>query len=91
MESKSNSESEHDEASKSSRGPTLKPKASQGKIVVTYNKRGVPVGPEATKLTSFEGMVGRTMVPITYATWKDVDEERKEELWQYVLVYMFNW
>ncbi|CAI9276860.1 unnamed protein product [Lactuca saligna] len=45
----------------------------------------VPVGKEATKLSTFEGLVARTMVPITYDSWLEVSEEVREGLWQYVL------
>ncbi|CAH1418455.1 unnamed protein product [Lactuca virosa] len=45
----------------------------------------VPVGKEATKLSTFEGLVARTMVPITYESWLEVSEEVREGLWQYVL------
>ena len=48
----SDSDREEDAASgsgsKSQRGPTIKAKANK-KIVVTYNKRGVPTGPGAKK------------------------------------------
>ncbi|KAE8692580.1 hypothetical protein F3Y22_tig00110831pilonHSYRG00032 [Hibiscus syriacus] len=77
--------SSHDEDSKQ-RGPTIKGKTTKGKVIVTYNKKGVSIGVEATKLASFEGMVARSMVPITYATWQDVEQEKKEDLWQYILM-----
>ncbi|CAH1412702.1 unnamed protein product [Lactuca virosa] len=51
---------------------------------VTYFDR-VPVGKEAIKLSTFEGLVARTMVPITYESWLEVSDEVKEGLWQYVL------
>ncbi|PWA91381.1 transposase, Ptta/En/Spm [Artemisia annua] len=69
--------------SKSHRGPTIKAKANK-KTVVTYNKRGVPTGPGAKKLSTFEGLVARSMVPITYDSWLNVDNETKEACWQYV-------
>ncbi|CAH1453970.1 unnamed protein product [Lactuca virosa] len=69
--------SDHDEDSKQ-RGPATKAKANKFKLVVTYNKKGVPVGKEATKLSTFEGLVARTIVPITYESWL-------EGLRQYVL------
>ena len=56
----SDSASDHDEDSKQ-RGPTTKTKANKVKLVITYNKKGVPVGKEATKLSTFEGLVARTM------------------------------
>nr|KAJ0206553.1 hypothetical protein LSAT_V11C500263960 [Lactuca sativa] len=80
----SNLASDHDEDS-IQRGPTTKTKANKVKVVVTYNKKGVPVGKEATKLSTFEGLVARTMVPITYDSWLEVSEEVREGLWQYVL------
>ncbi|KAE8701949.1 hypothetical protein F3Y22_tig00110503pilonHSYRG00256 [Hibiscus syriacus] len=80
----SDQSSSHDEDSKQ-RGPTIKGKTTKGKVIVTYNKKGVPIGVVATKLASFEGMVARSMVPITYATWRDVEQEKKEDLWQYIL------
>lgn len=82
----SDSSLDNDETSKTSRGPTIKSKSNKGKIIITYNKRGVPIGEEAKKLTTFEGMVARTMVPITYETWRHVSVEKKEQIWQYVLV-----
>nr|KAJ0211768.1 hypothetical protein LSAT_V11C400208720 [Lactuca sativa] len=77
----SNSASDHDDHSKQ-RGPTTKEKANKVKLVVTYNKKRCP---EATKLCTFEGLVARTMVPITYESWLEVSDEVKEGLWQYVL------
>ncbi|KAI3802140.1 hypothetical protein L1987_30267 [Smallanthus sonchifolius] len=77
--------SDHDEETKSQRGPTIKPKANKGKTMITYNKRGVPIGDGAKKLATFEGMTARTMVPITFDSWLDVPKETKEDLWQYVL------
>ncbi|KAE8720902.1 hypothetical protein F3Y22_tig00017996pilonHSYRG00070 [Hibiscus syriacus] len=81
----SDQSSSHDEDSKQ-RGPTIKGKTIKGKVIVTYNKKGVPIGVEAMKLSSFEGMVARSMVPITYATWRDVEQAKKEDLWQYILM-----
>ncbi|PWA43927.1 transposase, Ptta/En/Spm [Artemisia annua] len=69
--------------SKSHRGPTIKAKANK-QTVVTYNKRGVPTGPGAKKPSTFEGLVARSMVPITYDSWLNVDNETKEACWQYV-------
>lgn len=81
-----NSDSDHDEDSKLQGGLTKGSKASKGKPIITYNKRGVPIGAEAKKLASFEGTIARTMVPITYASWLDVGEETKEVLWRHVSV-----
>ncbi|KAE8657612.1 hypothetical protein F3Y22_tig00116989pilonHSYRG00746 [Hibiscus syriacus] len=67
----SDQSSSHDEDYKQ-KGPTIKGKTTKGKVIVTYNKNDVLIGVEVTKLVSFEGMVARSMVPITYATWRDV-------------------
>ncbi|XP_035841809.1 uncharacterized protein LOC118488395 [Helianthus annuus] len=80
----SNSDSDHAEDNKSQRGPTIKSIASKEKVIITYNKKGVPVGKESVELSTFEGLVARTMIPITYTTWRNVGKETKEELWQYV-------
>nr|KAJ0213176.1 hypothetical protein LSAT_V11C400212370 [Lactuca sativa] len=45
----------------------------------------IPIGKEATKLSTFVGLVARTMVPIIYESWLEVSDEVKEGLWQYVL------
>ncbi|KAJ0580220.1 hypothetical protein HanHA300_Chr04g0126701 [Helianthus annuus] len=89
MESNSGSDRDEDEdENKSKRGPTMMKNTNhKGKLVISYNNKGVPIGKEATKLSTFEGKAARTMVPITYATWPDVDENTKEELWQYVLAH----
>lgn len=81
--------SDHEEDSKSThRGPTIKGKVNK-RAVITYNKRGVPYGPGARKLATFEGLVARSMVPITYDSWLNVDKETKEACWQYVRVSSF--
>ncbi|KAI3821489.1 hypothetical protein L1987_09057 [Smallanthus sonchifolius] len=71
--------SDHDEETKSQRGPTIKPKANKGKTMITYNKRGVPIGDGAKKLATFEGMTARTMVPITFDSWIQMQETGKTE------------
>ncbi|KAK9076248.1 hypothetical protein SSX86_004581 [Deinandra increscens subsp. villosa] len=45
--------------SKSQRGPTKKSKANKGKTIVTYNRRGVPIGDGAKKLFTFEEITQR--------------------------------
>nr|KAJ0214109.1 hypothetical protein LSAT_V11C400220970 [Lactuca sativa] len=80
----SDSTSYHDEDSKQ-RGLRTKAKANKVKLLVTYNKKDVPIGKESTKLSTFEGLVARTMVPITYESWLDVSDEVREGLWQHVL------
>ncbi|XP_076919428.1 uncharacterized protein LOC143580218 [Bidens hawaiensis] len=82
-----NPNSDSDEQTESDSGPTVKRKANRGKIVITYNKKGVPIGEGATKLATFEGMTARTMIPITYECWLDVPKETKEDAWKFVLKF----
>nr|KAJ0223907.1 hypothetical protein LSAT_V11C200076590 [Lactuca sativa] len=81
----SDSASDHDEESKQ-RGLIYKAKANKVELVITYNKKGVPVGKEATKLSTFKGLVARTMVPITYASWLEekfvVDSKSRKQTLQ---------
>ncbi|KAK9053572.1 hypothetical protein SSX86_024646 [Deinandra increscens subsp. villosa] len=72
---------------KSQRGPTVKSKTIKEKIVIAYNKRGVPYGEGAKKLSTFEGEIARSMVPITYDSWLDVGKEIKEACWKFVLTH----
>jgi hypothetical protein len=37
----------------------------------------------------YEGLVARSMVPVTYDSWLTVDEETKEACWQYILVSLY--
>ncbi|KAK9062154.1 hypothetical protein SSX86_019340 [Deinandra increscens subsp. villosa] len=81
---KDNSNNE-ESVTKSQRGPTVKSKTIKQKIVITYNKRGVPDGEGAKKLSTFEGEVARSMVNINYDSWLDVGKEIKEACWKFVL------
>jgi Mg2+ and Co2+ transporter CorA len=78
-----NKSQEESESIKSKvRGPSITVKPTRSRPIVKYNKRGVGVGTVARKLATFEGIVARTMCPITYASWFDVDEDTKEDMWQ---------
>ncbi|KAK9058724.1 hypothetical protein SSX86_023566 [Deinandra increscens subsp. villosa] len=92
LSNQSTDNSDHEEDhSKSQRGPTKKAKPSKGKILIKYNKRGVPIGDGAKKLSSFLGCVARSMVPIAYERWLDVGGEIKKACWIYVTThYILN-
>ena len=51
------------------------------KLVVEYNVDGVYVGQAAVHLTSYLGVLARTMVPIRYRTWHHVPKQLKNKLW----------
>ena len=61
-----------------------------GKIVVRYNKRGVPYGQEAAELATYLGVLARTSVPITIKDWRMVPKDFKDMLWQCVQVLCQN-
>lgn len=76
---------------KRSRGVTKKPQIAKNrsrgiKEIVQYNKKGQPHGKEHTDLESTLGMLARTTVPITYNDWREVPEDFKHKMWDYVEV-----
>lgn len=57
-------------------------------IAVPINTLGQPVGPEASKLSTFLGTVARNgeMAPLTFVDWFAMPDEKKENMWQFVQV-----
>lgn len=55
-------------------------------IAVPINTLGQPVGPEASKLSTFLGTVARNgeMAPLTFVDWFAMPDEKKENMWQFV-------
>lgn len=58
------------------------------RIIVPTNMLGQPVGPEASKLSTFLGTVARNgeMVPLTCVDWYSMPDENKAAMWQFVQV-----
>ncbi|KAL9454220.1 hypothetical protein AB3S75_009753 [Citrus x aurantiifolia] len=84
-----NSEDENDvlKSSSTMRGPTKnsgRMRMSGKKFVVRYNGLGVPVGPEATELASFIGLLGRTSIPDINQEWRKVTPDLKSCLWEFI-------
>ncbi|KAF6158336.1 hypothetical protein GIB67_022416, partial [Kingdonia uniflora] len=69
---------------KKTRGPTTcKTMGQDGeKTNVYFNERGQPIDQGSEKLSSYLGMIGRQMVPITYDDWRDVKGVRKDLIWE---------
>lgn len=66
-------------------------KAQGKKFKVRYDARGNPIGKTRHTLSSYVGMLARTMVPISIRSWPNVEPELKEKLWndvQVIFVYM---
>lgn len=59
------------------------------KLVIKYNADGIYVGESSVHLTSYLGVLARTMVPIRYNTWRDVPEQLKDKLWDSIEVTFF--
>ncbi|KAL7002064.1 hypothetical protein U1Q18_052397 [Sarracenia purpurea var. burkii] len=70
------------------RGPTrcLDVWKREGKIRITTNELGQPVGVEAPKLTNFLGTIARNghLAPLNYVDWRAVPNANKESMWQQV-------
>ncbi|KAI9196224.1 hypothetical protein LWI28_022076 [Acer negundo] len=71
------------------RGRTILPKliklkSSGEKLVIVFNSKGQPIGQTHTDLGSYIGVLAKTMIPISCKTWKKVDKEFKDKLWNCV-------
>lgn len=53
---------------------------------VEYNEKGQPHGKAAKEMQSYIGVLARTKIPITIPSWKKVDMEMKNKLWESVEV-----
>lgn len=56
------------------------------KLPVKYNLDGIFIGDSAVHLTSYLGVLARTMVPIRYETWHVVPKQLKDKLWDCIEV-----
>ncbi|KAL6345336.1 hypothetical protein AAG906_015819 [Vitis piasezkii] len=59
----------------------IKNRSKGVKLVLKYNPDGIYVGQASVHLTSFLGVLARTMVPIRYNSWRDVPIQVKNKLW----------
>lgn len=75
---------------KRGRGPSrclfLNDLADGERIFVHVNEHGQPIGPKASKLSSFLGTIARNghRAPINFVSWKAMPNSYKEEMWEYV-------
>ena len=56
------------------------------KLTVSFNTKGEPYGKVVTKMQSYIGVLARTKAPIWYEIWKRVPKEKKNKIWDCVLV-----
>ena len=56
------------------------------KPVIKHNLDGIYVGQASLHLTSFLGVLARTMVLIRYNSWRDVPIQVKNNLWDTIEV-----
>ena len=76
---------------KKSRGMTrkvmvIKNRSKGIKLLIKYNQDGIFVGDTSVHLTSYWGVLARTMVPIRYKDWRDFPIQLKEKLWDSIKV-----
>ncbi|XP_057770621.1 uncharacterized protein LOC131001460 [Salvia miltiorrhiza] len=79
--------SEGQGSSKKSRGPTYLPNlwarnSNEGRILVNFNKRGQPIGPNKKIFTGFLGTLARNsrFTPLDIEDWRKMPKIRKDEL-----------
>ncbi|KAH6785854.1 hypothetical protein C2S51_038309 [Perilla frutescens var. frutescens] len=51
---------------------------------VEFNKHGQPVGPVASEMQSYIGLLARQEVKISYKSWRQVPQEVKDNIWESV-------
>ena len=56
------------------------------KLLIKYNPDGIYVGQAFVHLTSFLGILARTMVLIRYNSWRDIPIQVKNNLWDTIKV-----
>ena len=64
----------------------IKNRSKGVKLVIKYNPDGIYVGQASVHLTSFLGVLARTMAPIRYNKWRDVPIQVKNNLWDTIEV-----
>ena len=64
----------------------IKNRSKGVKLPVKYNLDGIFIGESAVHLTSYLGVLARTMVPIRYKTWHVVPKQLKDKLWNSIEV-----
>ena len=64
----------------------IKNRSQRIKLSVKYNLDDIFIGEPIVHLTSYLGILARTMVPIRYETWHVVPKQLKDKLWDCIKV-----
>lgn len=56
--------------------------------VLEYNNKGQAIGKASVKMSSYLGVLSRSLVPIAYKNWTKVPKELKDKIWSYVKVFI---
>ena len=64
----------------------IKNRSKGVKLSIKYNLDGIFIGELVVHLTSYLGVLARTMVPIRYKTWHVVPKQLKDKLWNSIEV-----
>ncbi|TXG57295.1 hypothetical protein EZV62_018608 [Acer yangbiense] len=62
-----------------------KARSSGQKIVVQFNKKGVPYKKNRITLMSYVGVLARAMVPIDIQSWHKVTKDLKNKIWECIV------
>lgn len=76
---------------KKKRGPTRMRKVSKDtetKVNVEFTEVGEHAGPGSVTLSSFLGCVGREHVPVILPDWRQLDDQKKDTMWEEIKVYI---
>ncbi|KAI5312692.1 hypothetical protein L3X38_041866 [Prunus dulcis] len=80
-----------DEVTKSTRGVNtmsyvVRRKIQKIKLVVEYNKSGIPHGKAAIEMQSYSGILARTRVLLVDKKWTQLPKDLKEHIWEAVQI-----
>ena len=86
-EKEPNSSMTFDEEPNSSRGintmsHVVKRKIQKTKLVVEYNKRGIPHGKAAVEMQSYIRVLAHTRVLLVDKKWTELPKDTKEQMWE---------
>jgi hypothetical protein len=74
---------------KRSRTKCEKLRALKGTTTIDFDENGSPIGKYANNFASFAAMLVKDSVACTYASWKDVPEDVKNDIWAEIKVIIF--
>jgi hypothetical protein len=74
---------------KRSRTKCEKLRALKGTATIDFDENGSPIGKYANNFANFAAMLVKDSVACTYASWKDIPEDVKNDIWAEIKVIIF--